>query len=127
MTVASSQHLTELFCRSKDTLHTLSIWYISIHDGEAWPTILEQCRTQLIHLQRFSLNFLTNYTRHDYARTMYHFPSLSEDLIIPESGGRKFTLTRRNRKGGRKVFGVDYSGARVDNALKMLIDAAEQC
>ena len=127
MNVASSQHLTELFCRSEDTLHTLNIWNIVIHDGEAWPTILEQCRTQLIHLQRFSLNFLTNYTRHDHARTMYHFPSLSEDLIIPGSGGRKFTLTRKNRKGGRSVFGVDYSGARVDNALKMLIDAAEQC
>ena len=127
MTVASSQHLTELFCRSKNTLHTLSIWHINIHDGEAWPAVLEQCRIQLIHLQRFSLNILADRINQDHTSTMYHFPSLSEDLIIPESGGRKFTLTRKNRKGGRSVFGVDYSGARVDNALKMLIDAAEPC
>ena len=125
MHVASSNHLGQPISRLKDTLQSLCIWHIVINEGDAWSIVLEQWRTQLVRLQRFSLDWLTDYIRRYSNGTIYHFPSLLENSIIPESGGRKFTLRIRKRRNGPKLYGVDYDGPSVDKAIEMLVNAAE--
>ena len=119
----SVEVLSRLIGRSHDTLRVLSLSKIYLQRLTDWPIVLGQLRDQAPSLHSISIYSLAN---PDYeAKKIISFSSLIDDPVVPESGGRKFTLIK-DRKW-RELIGVEYQGPRVDKALDRLLNALEFC
>lgn len=120
MTVAQMSQLVQ---KSRGTLRALSLQQVSLPQFGDWPLALEGLRRQAPLLECVSVSWLMAYGDEPYTRV--HFPGLVDDHVVPGSGGRSVTWTTKRWKGEKRIFGVDYRGPGVGEALKMLVRLAE--
>ena len=115
--------LSRLIERLHDTLRVLSLSNIYLQRLTDWPIVLGRLGNQAPFLHSVSIHTLKG---SDYEfNHIITFASLIIDPVVPESGGRKFTLIK-DRKW-REITGVEYQGPRVDKALDKLLEALEIC
>ena len=119
----SVEHLSRLIERSHDTLRVLSLKLVSTERLSDWPIFLGRLRKHATFLQSVSIHWLTTHSYEVHKVVM--FPSLLINSVVPDSGGRRWTLTEKKWNKAKRIFGVDYEGPRVDEALDMLVKAAE--
>ena len=86
--------------RSHNTLDVLSLESFFAERLSDWPIPLERLRKQAPSLQSISIRWLTNNSNKSCQLVM--FPSLLIDLVVPDSGGGRWTLKKNfeRRKRG---------------------------
>lgn len=117
----SVEVLSKLIGRFHDTLRVLVLSSIFLQRLTDWSIILGRLGNQIPFLRSVSINGLSTSTSEGNQVIM--FPSLMINPVVPESGGRKLTLTQD--RTWEKIFGVEYHGSRVDKALEKLLKAVE--
>ena len=117
----SVEILSRLIERLHDPLRVFSLSKICLERLTDWPFVLERLGKQAPFLHSISICELS--TPDFDASQIITFSSLIIDPVVPESGGRKFTLTKDQTWG--EIFGVEYQGPRADKALDKLVKAAE--
>ena len=118
----SVETLSELIDRLPDTLRVFSLLCISLNRLTDWPIVLGRLKYQAPFLHSVSLCDLTS---SNIENPVISFPSLVIDPVVPESGGRKFTLTKNWL--WQEILGVAYKGPRADKAMEKLVKAIEYC
>ena len=117
----SLEILSRLIERLHDPLRVFSLTKISLERLTDWPIVLGRLGNQAPFLHSVSICKLK--TSNFEANQIIVFPSLVIDPVVPESGGRKFTLTKDQTWG--EIFGVAYQGPRADKAMDKLVKAVE--
>ena len=119
----SVEILSRLIDRWYDTLRELSLSKICLQRPTDWLIVLARLGNQAPFLHSLSIYSLTT-SEYESDRTMT-FVSLEIDPVVPDSGGRKFTLIKD--RVWREITGVQYQGPRVDMALDKLLKALQYC
>lgn len=119
----SVEILSRLIERWHDTLRVLSLSKLRLQRCTDWPIVLGRLKYQAPFLHSVSICDLTSSNIED--NPIISFPSLVIDPVVPESGGRKFTLTK-NRLW-QEILGVAYKGPRADKAMEKLVTAMGYC
>ena len=118
----SVETLSELIDRLPDTLRVFSLLCISLNRLTDWPIVLGRLKYQAPFLHSVSLCDLTS---SNIENPVISFSSLVIDPVVPESGGRKFTLKKNWL--WQEISGVTYKGPRADKAMEKLVKAIEYC
>ena len=115
--------LSSLLLHFRDSLRAVSFRHVCVNSG-TWVTILRELRRSFPLLESISVDWLKEYSYEERIHIM--FPTLSDNLVVPDSQGRKFTLKYKKWKGAERVWGVSYHGrAGMNAALEVLAKSAE--
>lgn len=109
----SVEILSRLIGRLHDPLRVFSLSHISLERLTDWSIVLERLGKQAPFLHSVFICMLTTATQQRIT-----FPSLGIDPVVPESGGREFTLMRDDTF--KEIIGVAYQGPRADKAMDKL-------
>ena len=115
--------LSSFLLYARDSLRAVSFRDVYVFRG-TWVAILRELRSNFPPLERISVDWLKEYRSR--GKINIEFPTLSENPVVPNSQGRKFTLRYNEWKGVERVLGPSYHGrAGMDAALEILAKSAE--
>ncbi|KAL2009508.1 hypothetical protein VTN00DRAFT_5315 [Thermoascus crustaceus] len=109
--------ILRLLLQLRESLRAVSLGFCNIESGGTWRAVLHALRHECPSVEGIDLFRLVESPRKD---RYVAFPALLESAIVPGLGGQKFILTTRHSRGQLRVWGVDYSGPRMDTALELL-------
>ncbi|KAI9749053.1 MAG: hypothetical protein M4579_007024 [Chaenotheca gracillima] len=105
---------SRLLLHFRDSLRVLSFLGVNLLSG-TWAEVLQDVRANLPGLQSINVVGLTRRTSESVV-----FPTLLDDPVVPDSGGRRFSLPRRDYYKDKVPAGVSYDGPGFDAALEKL-------
>ncbi|EYE90053.1 F-box protein [Aspergillus ruber CBS 135680] len=106
------------FLRYHQNLRKLSLHAIFLDAGECLP-ILRFLQHEFSALEEINIFNLRDGLK------LVHFPAVSENPIIDEAQGTKFTFVSTKKRGEMRNIGISYSGPRMYIALQKLVDWAQ--
>ncbi|ODM17673.1 hypothetical protein SI65_06461 [Aspergillus cristatus] len=116
-TSVSGEYIRRFLCYYRN-LRKLSLRAIFLDEGECLP-ILRFLQHEFPTLEEIEIFHLRD------GRKLVHFQGVSENPIIDEAQGTKFTFISLRKRGEMRNIRLSYSGPKMDIALQKLVDWAQ--